>query len=220
MIVKFVLPTQPAGSDGGLTYYKNGQQLAARARAYPCRVRNGPSVYTRNLITQLSNYWETPLTVDDRNGWAKYAWNSPLTDAYNNPKYINGYAMFCRNNRPRLQFGIERVDTPPTDYGFPTYTPPTYTLSDDATTIAIHYNATDAWVGQDGAAMFVWASGPTPNYRTTPSERYAPLLVIQGSSTSPPTSPATATAPKRIQLSTQTLWARCSVTDAQGRLST
>lgn len=214
-----IVPMQPAGSIGGLTLYKCGLGLCMRARTYPVRVRSNAHTYACNLISVLSVYWETPLTDADRAGWGLYAYNSPLTDAYGAPRYIRGYAQYMRSNRPRLQLGLPRVDTPPTTYGYPAYTYPTFGVSSDGTMISIMFTVTDDWVTEDGAGMMLWSSGPTSPSRNKPSETYAPLALIAGSSTSPPTSPVMATPAISIPDGTLSFWIRTSVSRADGRLS-
>lgn len=219
MLVKFTLPTHPAGSAGGMTLYKNGSQFAARARAMPVKVRSNAHTAACNLISVLSVFWETPLTNADRIGWGSYAYNTPLLDAYNAPKYIRGYAHYMRSNRPRLQHGMARIDTPPATNGLPTYTQPTGAVSADGTTIAVHFTATDTWATQDGAALLLWSSGPAAPLSRKPLETYAPLGKVLGSSTITPTSPLTFATPKLLNGNGVSIWLRSSVTLADGRLS-
>lgn len=220
MIVKFILPTQPAGSAGGLTFYKNGQQLAARARAKPCITHTNQRVYAGNLVSRLSVFWETPLTNADRIGWGLYAYNTPLTDAYGNPRYIRGYAQYIRANRPRLQFGCNRVDTPPTTFGLPTYyyPQPAFTIADPLK-LVINFSSSDTWATQTGAFMFIWASGPSPVGRITPAESYSPVGFVAGNSTTPPLTPTIFALPRAVASRSQQIWVRTSVSLADGRLS-
>lgn len=219
MLVTFVLPTQPAGSTGGLTLYRNGPNLCGRARAMPCIVRSNARKYATNLISQLSVWWESPVTTTQRAGWATWANNNPMRDAYGAPRYIVGYAQYMRSNRPRLQFGVPRVDVPPTIQGYPPYTIPNYIYDPTAPTqVQVLINPADAWVSQAGSYLFLWQSYPQSPTRLTPSERYRPMGYIAGNPTTHPPHSTTMTLPIKVQPG-QAWFIRTSVSLADGRLS-
>jgi hypothetical protein len=219
MLVTFILPTQPAGSTGGLVLYKNRTAFAGRARAYPVRVRSMPHTAVMNIISVLSMDWEVACTGGDRAGWGSYGFNTPLTDAYGNPRYICGYAQYMRSNRPRLQFGLPRIDLPPTVYGYPAYTLPAYVFEPTNRQVYVSFDSTDAWANQDGAAMFLWISQPIARTVRRPAERYQPFGLILGSSSGPPASPALIDLPAGYPTAAGARWIRSSISLADGRLS-
>lgn len=219
MLATFVLPTQPAGSIGGLTMYKHGDTFAVRARAYPKRVRSNAHTAVMSIIGALSMNWEIQLTGTDRLGWGTYAFNSPLTDAYGNPRYIRGYAQYMRSNRPRLQHGLPRIDLPPTVFDYPAYTLPTYDIPAGNATVNVNYDTSDAWANEDGGAMFLWASTAISPTRNRPPEVYTPIGLIAGSSLIPPVPPVPFALPAWLATVKQTIFIRSSVTRADGRLS-
>lgn len=218
MLVEFTTPTQPAGSIGGLVLYKNGDNFAGRSRVYPKRVRSNEHTAAMNLISTLSERWEIPLTNSQRAAWGTYAYNTPLTDAYAQPRYIRGYAHYLRSNRPRLQHGLSRIDNGPTTYGLPAYTLPTFSPNFTTLEVTVTVNPADQWATQSDAAMLLWISRPTQRARKRPPETYRPLGAILGDPTTPPT---TATFPLNgwFRNIPQIFWIRSSVTDAEGRLS-
>lgn len=219
MLVKFILPTQPAGSIGGLTLYKNRSAFAGRARARPIKVHSPAHTAVMNIISVLSMDWEIQLTGGDRAGWGSYGFNTPLTDAYGNPRYICGYAQYMRSNRPRLQFALPRIDLPPLLNGIPVYTLPTYIFEPANLQVYVSFNASNAWVNEDGGAMFLWISGLRSPTLNRPAETYQPLGVILGSSTAPPASPVVINLPARYPRNAGARWIRSSITRADGRLS-
>lgn len=182
MLFKPVNPMQPAGGSGGLVLYKNGTQLAARSWAMPVVGKSNAQVYTRYLISELSIYWENPLTNAQRAAWGDYAFNTPLKDAYGNDRYIKGYAHFMRSNRPRLQHGLPWLADPPAAYGFGTFTPPTYNWVPSLSQLWVNFTSSDDWANQNGGALLLWLGRPQSATRLTPTEVYAPLLRIDGSS--------------------------------------
>lgn len=218
-LIAFILPTQPAGSIGGLTLYKHGDAFGMRSRAYPKRVRSAAHTKVMAIIGDLSMDWEIALTGADRAGWGTYGYNSPLTDAYGNPRYIRGYAQYMRSNRPRIQHGLSRIDPPPGVYGYPPYTLPVLQLPAGNATVNVTIDPSDDWANEDGAAMLLWISTAISPTRNRPPEVYQPLGVIPGSSTIPPISPIPFTLPQLVATVPQTLFIRSSVTRADGRLS-
>ena len=219
MIVQYVLPTQAAGSTGGLTSYKNGPSQAVRARAYPVRVRSNASNVPKSLIAELSMLWESPLSSAQRIAWGAYAFATPLTDAYGNPKYIKGYAHFMRSNRPRMQQGYDIVWDAPATPGLAVYTLPVMTLSPDNTQVTVAFTNTDDWATTTGGALLLWLSKPISHTRNRPPEVYQPLGSIPGDTTTPPTSPWVFTVPYVPPTSQTRVFVRSSASDADGKLS-
>lgn len=218
MLLSFTTPTQPAGSIGGLVLYKNGTQFCGRSRSRPTIVRSNASNVPKNLISVLSIFWEQPLTDAQRIAWGNYAYNTPLSDAYSNPRFIPGYAHYMRSNRPRLQHGLARVDDGPTTFGIPTYTLPTFACNFLARTVTVSVTNTDQWATETGAALLLWISRPTSPARQRPPETYQPLGRIDGDPTTPPTSQVFSF-PSWIPIKPVFFWIRSSCSLADGRLS-
>lgn len=217
-IVEYILPQQPSGHARGFVEYKNGNQQAIRTHARPTIVRSNAANVGRWLIAELSLYWEHPLTDADRIGWGAYGYNTPLTDAYGNPRYIKGYAHYMRSNRARMRQAIARVDAPPTTYGLPTYTLPTLSVSFSMSLIFATIDPADDWANQDGGYMLLWAGTARSSAVTRPTETYLPAGVIAGSSAGI-TADWQLPIPSNISLTPVSTWIRSSVTESDGRLS-
>lgn len=218
MIVKYLTTFLAAGSDGGLTAYKNGLQQAVRARAYPVVHNSNAAVAARWRIATLSMDWEDQLTGSDRIAWGAYAYATPLTDAYGLPRYIKGYAHFMRSNRPLLQFGLPPIYAGPAVTGLPEFTEPDCQVSQLSGTVQVSIDNTDDWANEDGATLLMWISRPTTPTRNYPTEIYQPLGMIPGSSTDPPAG-GSFPLPDGYPSTVNAAFIRSSVTRADGRLS-
>lgn len=218
-VIQYISPTQPVAAIDGFVPYKNAQQIAMRSRAYPKRVTSSRAAATRNIISQLSIFWESPVSNSQRIAWGSYAFNTPLTNAWGAPRYIRGYAHYMRSNRPRLQFGLPRIDTGPTTAGLPTYTLYGFGLDNPATTVKVFFDGSESWTASNGAYLLIWIGYATRSTRNLPTEVYQPLGYIAGSSSSPATSPAAFTLPPSLSPVHARIFLRASLSLADGRLS-
>lgn len=218
-IIKYITPTMPTRATDGFVPYRNGSAIAMRSRSYPKRVTSTRHMYTVQLISELSIYWENPLTNSDRAGWGAYAFGTPLVDAWGMPRYVRGYAHYMRSNRPRLQFGLSRIDTPPSTLGLPTFTLYGFGLNANSTIVSVYFESSESWVHTDGAFVLLWVSYLTKRTRNLPTEVYRPFRTIAGSSTSPPSSPSTFPLYPTPGITSGRTFLRASLTLPDGRLS-
>src|SRR5699024_3019238 len=101
-----------------------------------------------------------------------------------------------RSNIPRIQASLDIIDDAPTVYDLGHFSPISIGVSTygSPTSLSVDFDANDDWVNTDGAALLVFTSrskNPSINFFKGP---YRLAGVIEGSSTNPPTSPATITA--------------------------
>lgn len=207
-----------SGSVGGTTYSHNRGGPYMRTRAIPV---NPGSVYqeaVRALMSQLTSLWQDTLTVAERAAWDTYALNVPLPNPLGQPRNVGGLGMYVRSNVSRLQHGNARIDDAPTIFDLGAYTPPDMaSASESADTVSVTFDNTDAWAGEDEAALLVYLSrarGATINYHKGPY-RYAGG--VDGDSVTPPTSPVVINAPFPLGLA-QRVFGRFTVIRADGRV--
>jgi hypothetical protein len=217
-IIQYIAPTQPTGSIDGLTFYKNGGQIAMRSRVRPTVPTSNSRTYTLNAITILSDLWEQ-LTNAQRIGWGAYAYNTPKSNAWNLPVYIRGYAHFMRSNRPRHTFGVPLVLDPPAPHaGVPTYTTPVFFQITPTSSYMVKLNPSDSWAAHTGGYLFGWMSRPQREVITRPPEIYARMVAIPGNSVFPPsTFPVHIPHPEDPQKGNY--WVRWSASNTDGTLS-
>lgn len=186
--------TQVSGSVGGLTYSHNQGGMYVRSRTVPVNTNSAQQQVLRNAMGQLAAAWNQTLTVAQRTGWETFAANTPLVDALGDSRTVSGKAWYIKANSLRLQAGVSRIDTPPTLFEMATLTLPTFTITAAGTTASMAFTNTDAWAGEAGGYLLVYASRAQNASRNFWNGPYRYAGKVTGAAT-PPTSPATITLP-------------------------
>lgn len=219
MKVKSALVTQMSGSIGGMTGSHNSSGLYLRARTIPVNTNTAAQQAVRAYMASLVAAWVNTLTQTQRDAWDAYAAAVTLTNPLGDPVNVSGLNMYCRGNIPRRQLGLPDVDDGPTVYTLAEGTQPEYAAPSEATQdVAVTFDTSDDWVGEDDAAMAIYASrpqNPSINYFKGP---YQYAGVILGDSVTPPTSPATIDLPFPF-VAGQKVFFKANITRADGRYS-
>lgn len=218
--MKFKSPiiTQASGSLGGSTYSRNKGGMYIRSRAIPTNPGSTFQSAVRAVFAELTNAWIDELSEAQRLVWQGYANNVQLIDKLGDPTNVTGLNMYVRSNVPRLQAGLPRVDTGPIVYDLGNFTAPQFAIDTANDEVDVTFTAADAWANEDDASMLVFASRPqnvTINYFKGP---YRLAGMIDGDSTTPPTSPAAISLPFAVEAG-QRIFTRVAVSRADGRLS-
>lgn len=183
-----------SGSVGGLTYAHNQGGMYARGRAIPTNPNSVQQQALRNAMGILTTAWNQTLTVAQRLAWSVFATNVPLLDRLGQSRTISALAWYIKANSIRLQSGLTRIDAAPVVFELATLTLPVLTLTPASGSASLAFTNTDAWAGEVGGALLVYASrpqNPSINYFNGPY-RYAGRV---NGAVSPPTTPATITLP-------------------------
>lgn len=159
MKFKSQLVTQVSGSVGGTTYAHNKGGLYMRARSIPTNMHTSYQEQIRSLVKQLTTKWKDVLTAAQRAAWAVYAENTPLNDAFGDPRTVPALSHYIRSNVPRSQCGFSVIDDGPTVMGLPTGTPIVPNIT-GANTVSVAFTNTDAWAGEVGGGCIILASRP------------------------------------------------------------
>lgn len=172
---------QISGSIGGVTYARNKAGFYARNRTVPINPGSARQQVIRFAVAQLTTRWVETLTAAQRAAWEIYAENVHLPNPLGQLRNVGGIAMYVRSNVPRITAGglsLSIVDDAPTIFDLGTFTAPTATSVDAAAdTVDWTWDNADDWAGEDGAAMWVYASRPQ-----NPSVNYfkGPYQLIDG----------------------------------------
>lgn len=218
MKFKGTIVGQASGSIASLTFSHNRGGQYIRNRSIPTNPSTAQQQAVRNLVGTLTSRWQQTLTSAQRDAWNTYASNVPITDALGEPRNVGGLGMYVRSNTPRMQASIAVVDTAPIIFDLGSGTIPTFTSLVGSTDIAtIAFTNTDAWATAVGGYLLLYLSrpqSPAINFFKGP---YRFMGKVSGA-VSPPTSPATFSAPFNYTATQQAfLQGRFSQTD--GRLS-
>lgn len=219
--MKFKSPvySQASGSIAGLTYSHNKGGMYARARSIPTNGRSAQQQAIRNAITTLATRWGQTLTAGQRTAWETFAANVPITDTLGEPRNVTGLDWYVKANSYRIQSGVAVVDAGPVVFEMATATLPVPTIVAAGTTSSVAYTNTDAWAGEVGGYMLVYASraqNGSINSSAGISYRYAGK--VSGAGT-PPTSPAVITLPFSIGPAGSKMFFRFVALRADGRPS-
>lgn len=218
MKFKSQIVTQASGSLGGTTFSRNTGGMYMRARAVPTNPNSPQQQAVRGIFADLTQRWNNSLDGLQRASWLAYAFTVPLIDKLGDSVKVTALNMYIRSNVPRVQSGLARIDDAPTTFNLGGFTNPTFGIDATANEADVAFDVADAWVGETGSSMLLWAGSPqnaTINYFKGPY-RYAGR--IDGDATTPPTSPAAIALPYAAAVG-QRVFLRVSVTRADGRLS-
>lgn len=105
-----------SGSIGGMTAAHNRGGYYFRQRVTPTDPSTARQNNIRGIFTSLVNAWFNTLTATERANWDMYAANTPQTDVMGQVLMLTGQQTYIRNNSPRIQASLARIDTAPTIY--------------------------------------------------------------------------------------------------------
>lgn len=213
------LVTQASGSLGGITASHNAGGQYFRSRVTPTDPSTAQQGVIRNLMANLSNLWVNVLTAAERTDWDTYAANVPLTNTLGQQINVSGLNMFTRSNIYRIQNGLGPIVAAPVVFDLGSYTAASITAAAATQLISVTFTNTDAWAAATGGALGVYASRPQNPSKNFFKGPYRLAGTILGDTTTPPTSPATVTAPFTLALG-QKLFVRVNACRADGRLAT
>lgn len=228
-LFKSHLVTQISGSVGGTTYSHTGSGLYMRARSIPVNPNTGNQLQVRSALTALVMAWLDTLTPAQRAAWNLYATNTPYTNALGDTFTISGQNAYIGSNTARLQAvsklasSLTRVDSAPVVFDRGDFTTPVPVYS--ATTgLNVAFTDTDAWTGEDNAALLIFQGQPKNMSRNYFKGPYRLVGVAPGDSGSPITSPITFTAAWLAifgypPATGQAVWTKFVVVRADGRAS-
>jgi hypothetical protein len=217
MLFKSGLLTQVSGSVGGMTGSHNRGGMYLRARAVPVNQQTTRQLAIRNAVTALTSRWSDTLTQAQRDAWDVYGSNVPVLNPLGDQIQLSGQQHYVRSNVPRLQAGLSRVDDGPTTFELGSFTAPSFSIT-TPDQLDVTFTSGDAWVGEDDAAMLVYTGRPQPSTINFFKGPYRLADSIDGSSGTPPTTPATLTTDYQYT-SGQKLFTFVRVTRGDGRLS-
>lgn len=103
-----------SGSMGGCVASHNRAGAYFRRRTVPTDPASTRQMAIRNIVSALSAAWLGTLTLAQREAWATYAANTPMTDTLGQTFFLTGQQAYIKCNTPRLQAMLARIDAAPT----------------------------------------------------------------------------------------------------------
>jgi hypothetical protein len=181
------------GSIGGLTYADLPAGQTVRSRPIRSGIRAATQAASATRMAVVRTTWPL-LSSAQRDAWADFASNVPWTTRSGDVIALSPVAMWAAMAAPRLTGGLSLVLDAPTTYSLPTA--PTITLEavQSSGDLTITFDDAADWCDQDGSALLVYAGRQSLATVASPPGGYRYVGSFLGSSSSPPTSPATISA--------------------------
>jgi hypothetical protein len=217
--IKSALITEASGSIGGLTASHNRGGYYFRARVVPTNPGSSYQTAVRAIMADLAVRWTSLLSDAERAAWDIYADLVPIPDTLGEPRNVGGLGMYVRTNVPRIQAGLARIDAAPTHYSLASIQNVTVgTFAVATQDFQVTFNNSDKWATESGGALFILASRPANAARNYFKGPYRYADKVEGDDVTPPTSPATVSAPFAFAVG-QVVHVQIRAQYADGRLS-
>lgn len=209
---------QASGSIAGNTHARNRFGNYIRPRTKPVNPNSDNQAAIRSALSYLVNAWNVELTAAQRTAWNTYAAAVAMNNRLGETIYLTGFNHFVRSNTEIKRQAITVVEDGPTVLSLPEKDP-TFAVAGDETSgnLSVTFDNALGWANEVGGYLFVYMGVPqlaTRNFFAGPWQ-YADK--VSGAAT-PPTSPATMTAPMTLTTG-QKVWCYSRLVRADGRLS-
>lgn len=218
MKVRYTELAGASGSRGGSVSARNRGGNYMRQRVTPVNPRTANQIGARARLGALSAAWRDALDDAQRTAWQAYADSLSLTDPLGQAIRLTGLNAYVRGNSLRLQAGLARLDTAPTDTGSATFTPDVEGITCTEAQCTIPYAAGDSWASAAGGALLVYISDPVSPARNYPVPVRFEGLAVRGVG-SPPNPIVVNVGPINALSDGQRRFVKISTVDPQGRIS-
>lgn len=212
---------QMSGSIAGTVFARNRFGNYSRPRTKPVNPKSSRQIAARILIMYLSEQWrESPMTDLIRAAWQTYAdsvnWNNRLGEQVT----LTGFNMFIQCNSARITAGGTLITAAPTVLSLPPGDP-VFAVAGSAASqeLSVTFDPLFDWNIIDDGLMSVYMGKPQSPSRNFFGGPYRFADAIEGDTASPPTSPATMTAPF-VLVEGQKIWCEARIQEADCRVST
>jgi hypothetical protein len=144
------------GSLGGLTFSRNKSGAYGRARVKPINPNTPRQTAIKSIMAFISQLWRSGTSVAERAEWAVFASNVPATNKLGESINLSGYNQFVKSNMVAKNAGLPEILNGPVLFTLPGTDPSYDVVPSEATQdLAITFDDTADWVGEDGAALIV-----------------------------------------------------------------
>jgi len=211
--------TQMSGSIAGNTFARNRYGNYVRSRTKPVNPSTARQQKIRSALAELTVQWSQVLTAAQRTAWNLYGSSVAMKNRLGETIFLTGFNHYLRSSIALLQAGMTPVAAGPTIFELPEKDS-TFAIAASAAAqeLAITFDDTKVWCDEDAAAMLVFQGRPQNPQRNFFDGPWRFLDGIDGSSTTPPTSPDNL-AVNIVFAALQRQWAYARIVRADGRVS-
>ena len=207
------------GSIGGTVFSRNRSGAIARNRTVPVNPASAKQTKIRSVMSVVRNAWYNTLTAAQRTAWDSYAEAVEVQNRLGESIKLTGWNHFCRSAACLLYNDLAIVADGPTEMALPEQDGTiSITASAASGEISVAFDDEAAWLDETGSHLLVYASrgqAPTINFFKGP---YQIAGTVDGDDSTPPTTPATITAPFTL-IEGQKVFCQFRIVRADGRLS-
>lgn len=221
MLVVYQEGQMRSGRLGATIASRNRSGNYLRAGTKPINPNTERQSIVRVAQAGLVVAWSQTLTQAQRDAWALWASNMPTQNRLGQSMNITGQNAYIRANVSRLQSGLARVDDGPTIFEDAAPEQSLVGSGSEATQqLSVAYDDEHDWCDEDGAGQLLYMGAPQNQSVNFFGGPYRFVGVIEGNSTTPPTSPAASLdVPDWPIAEDQAIWLRTRISRADGRLS-
>lgn len=194
--MKFKSPLISAGSGkvAGLVLSRNKGGAYMRQYVKPVNPKTAFQQVLQNAVGVLQGRYANVLSNTQRAAWSVWAENVTTTDALGNAIKVTAQNWYINMNSLRIQSSLSVIDAAPTIFALASLTIPVLTITAASATASLAFTNTDAWAGEVGGALLIYASRPQNNTKNFFKGPYRFVSKVAGAAT-PPTTPASLTLP-------------------------
>lgn len=180
-----------SGSIGDTTYSRNQYGQYVRARTTPTQPDTTKQVNARTSFSAAVTAWQSTLTAAERTSWQRYADQVLSVDSLGQPQRLSGFQAYLRYYMTVDTASITPVTTAPIIFARADRDPTVYISfaisgNPDA---EVYFDDSLEWNNTDGAHMLIYSSKPGPATRNFYRSPWQYIDKIDGSSSSPTSSP-------------------------------
>ena len=210
---------QMSGSIAGTTHARNRYGNYCRSKTKPTNPKSTGQNLVRSALADLVQRWHTTLDAAQRTAWNTYAAAVAMKNKLGEVCYLTGFNHYVRSNSNLLRLALPVVDDAPTELSLPEKDT-TLAVTGSAATgnLSVVFANTQPWASEATGHLLVFMGTPqlvTRNFFDGPW-KYAGR--VNGNESTPPTSPATVTAPMTL-VEGQKIWVYARIQRADGRVS-
>ena len=208
-----------SGRLGGQIFTRNRYGSVVRQGTIPVNPNSPRQQAVRSAMIASTARWSENLTGLQREQWKTYAAAIPWTNRLAETVKLTGHAHYVRSSAAILAAGGTPVDDGPAILSLPSGDPTVAITSlETAQALSVTFDDQLDWLNEDGGHMVVAMGMPQSATREFFNGPWRIAGVIDGDSTTPPTTPAAMVAPFAMQEG-QLTYFRIRIIREDGRVS-
>lgn len=207
------------GSIGGQTYSKGRSGHLLKSRRGPVNKRSPRQTAERTIFRYLTQYWSNSLTQAQRDSWQAYGNAIQVKNRLGQSIRLPGFHHFIKSNSLLIRFGHSMILEGPSTLTLAEVDPHLSCAADVATQVmSVNFDESLDWVSNDAGHLYITQGEPKSIGVRNLNKSFRLAGEINGSSSSPPTSPKTVPLPYPTA-DNQAVLCKARIAEGDGRLS-